>query len=186
MEYEMKITNEYIASLNPCGDRHENYLKYYKDTEYSIREFIELDKISYTDKIWVLLEKNSLLNINQKIILAADFAERVLPIFEKKYPDDDRPRKALLAAKNMDSAGAADGYSAYTVYSAAAAAYSAAAAYAAAAAAAAYAAYSAYGAYGAAAAYSAAAASAAAAADGEEKYQLNLIADVMEGVVVLN
>jgi hypothetical protein len=30
---------------------------------------------------------------------AADCAERVLPIFEAKYPDDDRPRKAIEAAR---------------------------------------------------------------------------------------
>lgn len=28
-------------------------------------------------------------------ILACDFAEHVLPIFEKEYPNDDRPRKAI-------------------------------------------------------------------------------------------
>ena len=32
-------------------------------------------------------------------LIAADFAERVLPIFEAHYPDDDRPRKAIEAAR---------------------------------------------------------------------------------------
>jgi len=32
-------------------------------------------------------------------LIAADFAERVLPIFEAEYPDDDRPRKAIDAAR---------------------------------------------------------------------------------------
>ena len=31
--------------------------------------------------------------------MACDFAEAVLPIFEKKYPKDDRPRKAIEAAR---------------------------------------------------------------------------------------
>ena len=31
---------------------------------------------------------------------AADCAERVLPLFEQKYPSDDRPRKAIEAARS--------------------------------------------------------------------------------------
>ena len=47
-------------------------------------------------------------------LFAADCAEHVLPIFEKKYPKDDRPRKAIEAAREFargeidaDAAGAA-------------------------------------------------------------------------------
>ena len=32
-------------------------------------------------------------------LIAADFAERVLPIFEAHYPDDDRPRKSIEAVR---------------------------------------------------------------------------------------
>ena len=32
-------------------------------------------------------------------LIGADFAERVLPLFETKYPDDDRPRNAIEAAR---------------------------------------------------------------------------------------
>ena len=32
-------------------------------------------------------------------LIAADFAEHVLPLFEAEYPDDDRPRKAIDAAR---------------------------------------------------------------------------------------
>ena len=32
-------------------------------------------------------------------LIAADFAERVLPLFETQHPDDDRPRKAIEAAR---------------------------------------------------------------------------------------
>ena len=32
-------------------------------------------------------------------LIAADFAEHVLPLFEAEYPDDDRPRKAIEAAR---------------------------------------------------------------------------------------
>jgi hypothetical protein len=92
-------------------------------------------------------------------------AEGVLPLFEKRRPGDDRPRKAIEAAKerlaNPSKADAAD--AAYAAY----AAYAADAASAASAADAAYAAYAvdaADAAYVASAAYAASAASAASAA----------------------
>ena len=34
-------------------------------------------------------------------LMAADFAEAVLPIYEKEYPKDDRPRKAIKAARDF-------------------------------------------------------------------------------------
>ena len=34
-------------------------------------------------------------------LMAADFAEAVLPIFEKEYPEDDRPRKIIQAARDF-------------------------------------------------------------------------------------
>ena len=33
-------------------------------------------------------------------LFAADCAERTLPVYEKDYPDDDRPRKAIQAARD--------------------------------------------------------------------------------------
>jgi hypothetical protein len=88
--------------------------------------------------------------------LAVLFVERVLPVYEAKYPNDDRPRKAIAAAKRwLDDptednrlsadAAAADAAAAYAANAASAAAYAAAsaanAAYAAADASGAYAAY---------------------------------------------
>jgi hypothetical protein len=80
-------------------------------------------------------------------LFAADCAERVLGLYEKQYPNDDRPRKAIQAARdfangliNKDAA-----YAAYAVANAAAyAAYAADANAAKAAYAAANAAYAAY------------------------------------------
>ena len=66
--------------------------------------------------------------------LAVFCAERVLPIFEARYADDDRPRKAIEAACEWLRTGkkpADDAAAAYAVYAADAAAAAAAAAYAA-------------------------------------------------------
>jgi|SRR3972149_1248703 len=38
-------------------------------------------------------------------ICAADYAERVLPFFEKAYPKDDRPRKAIEACRTWVHTG---------------------------------------------------------------------------------
>ena len=73
----------------------------------------------------------------QKVQYAIFAAEQVIDIYEKKYPNDDRPRKAILSAKNYlkdkslkNKKAAADAAAAYAAYAAAAAA-AAAAAYAA-------------------------------------------------------
>jgi hypothetical protein len=81
------------------------------------------------------------------VILAVFFAEGVLPIFEKEFPEDKRPREAVEAAKawivnpcreTANAANAAHAASADAYPDAAHAANAAAAAYSAAAAAAAY------------------------------------------------
>ena len=59
-------------------------------------------------------------------LMAVDFAEEVLPIFEKKYPKDDRPRNAIKAARDFangkitDKERAAAGDAAWAVARAAA------------------------------------------------------------------
>ena len=53
----MEITREFLESLNPCKDRWENYLKHYSDREGTLLDFMKLDKISDTDKIWVFTRK---------------------------------------------------------------------------------------------------------------------------------
>jgi hypothetical protein len=114
------------------------------------------------------------------VTFAADCAERVLPIFEARFPDDDRPRKAIEAARSSDAYANAAAYAANAAAAYAAnAAHAAHAAHAAGAYAADAAAYAAYAAAHAAdaayadanaAAYAAAhAAYAAYAADAEER-----------------
>lgn len=47
-----------------------------------------------------LLRKVETWNDKTARLFAADCAEHVLPIFEKKYPTDNRPRKAIQAARD--------------------------------------------------------------------------------------
>jgi hypothetical protein len=105
-----------------------------------------------------LIRKVETWNNNTLRLYAADCAERVLGLYEKQYPKDDRPRKAIQATRDFayglitkDAAANA----ANAAYAAANAAYAAHAAYAANAAYAAYAPYAANAANAANAAYAA-------------------------------
>jgi hypothetical protein len=135
-------------------------------------------EIPIKDKYWFVCKKVATKEQNQRI--AIDVAEMVLPIYEKRYPDDKRSREAIEAARQYLAGHIAieqlieKKMAAYAAaYTAAAAAY---AAYTAAAYAAAYAADAAYAAYAAyAAAYAADAAYAAAAAEIKAQLQQYLI-----------
>ncbi|HEX7890308.1 MAG TPA: hypothetical protein VF522_13185 [Ramlibacter sp.] len=129
--------------------------------------------------------------------LACDFAERVLEIFERRHPDDKRPRQCIEVARRFARGEATDeerrqaradaSASAASASAAAAAAY-AAYAYASAYASAAADAYAAYAyasdaaaAAAAAAAYASAYASASAARRTERQWQLDRLAAVLRG-----
>ena len=169
----MLITKEYLKSLSPCEDRYKCYLKNYKNWSGTLEEFLDLPELTHADKKWVFVRS---IDKSKLRLVAADFAERVLHIFESKYPNDDRPRKAIEAARN----GKAAAYASYDAFAARAAAAYAADAHAARAAAydAAYAADAADAAddYTArAAAYDAAYAACAAARADEEKAQIEIM-----------
>lgn len=93
----MKITNKTIAKLNPCQDRHDNYLIFYKGKTHTKAQFLGLKNITHEDKIWVAFR---LLPLDSIALCAADIAELVLPIFEAQYPNDLRPRLAIEAARS--------------------------------------------------------------------------------------
>lgn len=48
-----QINTEILKALKPCSDRYEVWLKHYKKFDGSLLDFLELDKISAKDKIWV-------------------------------------------------------------------------------------------------------------------------------------
>ena len=129
----MKIDSKIIAALKPCKDRFDNYVDNYGDTTFSLEDFILLDKITYDDKVWVVTR---LFSREQNAKWSLLCASSILSIFESKYPDDKRPRKALEAAElylrhpteeNRKAAkDAADTAADAAIYSAADADYSAA------------------------------------------------------------
>jgi len=159
----MIINKKIISKLKPCKDRFDNYIKHYGTKSFTSGQFMGLKNITQSDKMWVVFR---LMKKEYIKLAAADIAETVIHIYESKYPKDDRPKKAIEAARTGDS----------NAYSAAASAYSASASAYSASASAAYSA-AASSAYAASAAYSASASaySAAAAATKNRNVQEKLI-----------
>ena len=61
-----------------------------------------LESNSVFDVLWALRAVQQ--DISEILpLIAADFAESVLHIFEEKFPEDDRPRKAIEAARGGGS-----------------------------------------------------------------------------------
>jgi hypothetical protein len=85
----IRVNKEIIKSLKPCADRYENYLKYYSDFDGQLEEFLDLEKITYQDKIWL--------------------AVRLMPRFlVEVFAIDCAVRSAADAAANANSAAYAD------------------------------------------------------------------------------
>ena len=125
----MKITKKWLDKHNACQEG----IKFCTEKlliNLSLKDFveklIEYNKLSYAN--WLITRSLKKLDCIKYAVYAA---ELVLPIFEKKYPDDDRPRKAIESVKiyitNKKSA-----YAAYAAADAAAYVAADAAAYAAA------------------------------------------------------
>jgi len=169
----MKLTKKTVRDLRPCKDGLAWYLK--NGSDDLLDTLLRVNEYRPDYARWLF---SRLANREQQTEIAIFCAEKVLPIFEDRYPDDDRPRKAILAAKNWLKEPT-DTNRAAAAYDADAAAY-AYAAYADAAAYAAYAAAAAYAAYADAAAYAAYAAAAACDAAAKKQLQIDIIYKAVE------
>lgn len=97
----MQTTLNKIKSHSPCEDGWENLLNHLGKTEaddevLELRTILESNGID--DTLWALRAVEG--KDKELRLFAADCAEMVLPIYEKQYPDDDRPRKSIQAARD--------------------------------------------------------------------------------------
>jgi hypothetical protein len=182
---DMEITEKFLRIDNHACDRgYQWWLENDKPTDV-IATAKRLNSDDHNDWAnWLIVR---FMTHEQKVQYAIFAAEQVIDIYEKKYPDDDRPRKAIEAAKNyLKDKSLENKNAAYAAaYDAAYAAYAAADAYAYAAADdAADAAYVAAAAADAAYAAAAAAASYAYAAAAAAAYAADATADAADAAYV--
>ena len=95
----MKINLEYIKTFDPCQSGVDEYVKAgHESFNGTVLEFLDLKGVPISNKLWVVLRKE-IIPENDLHELACKFAESVLHIYEKEYPNDDRPRKAIEARR---------------------------------------------------------------------------------------
>ena len=91
----MKITKEWLKEKSACGEGLEWFKDQKKDDGLTVLEaLISDDKLDWAN--WLIVR---IMSRPQYLAYAIFAAEQVIHIYEKKYPDDDRPRKAIEAAK---------------------------------------------------------------------------------------
>ena len=131
MDKNLKITTEYLQSLKAC-QKGIDWVAKYEDKESTavLRHLIADDKWNWAN--WLIVR---IMDYRQYVSYAVFAALQVIENYEKQYPGDDRPKKAIEAArrcidnptnKNKQSAESAADSAYFAAYSAADSAYSAA------------------------------------------------------------
>ena len=118
----MKITNEWLEEKRACSQGVEWFKAQKKTDAFKVlNALIKEGKLDWAN--WTIVR---VMTRPQYLAYAIYAAEQVIDIYEKKYPNNDKPRKAIEAAKAVlandtkgtrDAAAAADG--AYAAYAAA-------------------------------------------------------------------
>jgi hypothetical protein len=91
----MKITKEWLRANRACGEGvvwFENQSQ--TDTKSVVKSLMADGRFSWAN--WLVTKKMDRAN---GVKYAIYVAEKVLHIYEEKYPGDDRPRKAISAAR---------------------------------------------------------------------------------------
>jgi len=130
----VKITKKWLKEQGACSEGVDWFMAFGKtDSVDVISGLLEAERFNWAN--WLIVR---LLNRKDKIRYAIFAAEQVISIFEKKCPEDKRPRLAIEAAKAVIendtketraaacAADAAANTAAYVAYAAAAAAMAAA------------------------------------------------------------
>jgi hypothetical protein len=91
----IKITKKFLKDKNACEDGYDWYLKQ-KTTDAEILSKLLISEEKFQWLSWAITR---LMTDEQQFRSTIYAAEQVIDIFEKKYPEDKRPRKVILAAK---------------------------------------------------------------------------------------
>ena len=122
----MNITKEWLQEKLACSAGVKWFLSQKESNAFKVIEkLISEDKLDWAN--WTIVR---VMNYKQYVGYAVHAAEQTIAIYEKEFPDDDRPRKAIEAAKRCIE-NPRDENKKSAAYAASAAAYAAAADYAA-------------------------------------------------------
>jgi hypothetical protein len=126
----MEVTLGLLKRLKACGDGIEFYKKVGQPDNIQDCVKLAIENNNYRYANWFITRILKKLELVKYAVFAA---EQVLYLYENKYPDDDRPRKAIEAAKKYINDPSSENASSAASTSASAAASSASASSAAAA-----------------------------------------------------
>ena len=120
----MKITLEWLEKRDACQEAVEAWKEKGESDPITVIQ-LAMDRGRFDWANWLIVR---CMTYKQYVGYAIFAAEQVLDIYEKKYPDDNRPRMAIEAAKNcVEKASKRNkDAAAYAAYAAARAAYAAA------------------------------------------------------------
>src|SRR3990167_1558038 len=91
----MKITNQWLKEQNACKEGVEWFLNQKETAGLKVvSKLLKQDRFGWSN--WLIVR---LMTHKQQIQYAVFAAEKVLSIYEKKYPGDKRHRQAIEAAK---------------------------------------------------------------------------------------
>jgi len=125
----LQTTLNIIRAAKPCADGWAKLLKslpadHDHDTPIAFSHILESNDLN--DALWALrsvMPAQEEERDREARLFACDCAENVLPIFEKRYPEDIRPRKCVEVARRLangqattaelEAARAAAGYAAW-------------------------------------------------------------------------
>ena len=98
----MQTTFRRLEEAGACKERYlflaknlGGIKKYGKDTPITLKQILDINGLD--DALWALRACNDAEKFSR--LLACDYAERVLSIWEAQYPEDDRPRKAIEVSR---------------------------------------------------------------------------------------
>jgi hypothetical protein len=93
-----EFTKEYILSNRGCySEEQVEGLSFINKETITLKDMLT-SELSLKNKFWWLCKKCELTK-DENILIAIKCAKIVLHLYEDKYPKDDRPRKAILAAE---------------------------------------------------------------------------------------
>ena len=105
----MQIKKEWLIEKKACN---EGVVWFCNQKETNglvvVKKLIAEDKLDWAN--WLIVR---IMNYKQRVSYAVFAAECVVDIYEQRYPNDDRPRKAIEAANAANAANAAAYAAAY-------------------------------------------------------------------------